>query len=95
MTAQADLIPTCPRTGATFREGDTITSFRGERMVLRGWYGRPAPSTGRVVTDRGEFYPGAFDLELRPAPPTMGERLMPGCTCGAAARGAFDRCVCD
>lgn len=26
---------------------------------------------------------------------TMGERLMPGCTCGAAASGDFQRCTCD
>lgn len=28
-------------------------------------------------------------------PATLGERLMPGCTCGAAAAGNFDRCTCD
>lgn len=28
-------------------------------------------------------------------PVTMGERLMPGCTCGAAANGDFERCRCD
>lgn len=27
--------------------------------------------------------------------PTLGERLFPGCECGAAARGEFDRCTCD
>jgi len=26
---------------------------------------------------------------------TLGNRLMPGCTCGAASIGAFDRCWCD
>lgn len=30
-----------------------------------------------------------------PAPVTLGARLMPGCTCGAAARGDFERCTCD
>lgn len=30
------------------------------------------------------------------APPaTLGERLMPGCECGAARRGDFERCTCD
>jgi hypothetical protein len=30
------------------------------------------------------------------APPaTLGERLMPGCTCGAAESGDFQRCRCD
>ncbi|WRQ05385.1 hypothetical protein [Xanthomonas phage AhaSv] len=29
------------------------------------------------------------------APVTLGQRLMPGCTCGAAERGAFDSCRCD
>lgn len=28
-------------------------------------------------------------------PATMGERLMPGCECGAASRGDFQRCRCD
>jgi hypothetical protein len=38
----------------------------------------------------------ASQKAAQPAPPaTMGERLMPGCTCGAAAEGNFDRCRCD
>lgn len=32
--------------------------------------------------------------ELKPKP-TAGERLMPGCTCGAASSGDFQRCRCD
>lgn len=33
---------------------------------------------------------------VQPLPPvTLGERLMPGCRCGAAATGSFDRCRCD
>lgn len=27
--------------------------------------------------------------------PTLGNRLMPGCECGAAEAGNFDRCRCD
>lgn len=29
------------------------------------------------------------------APVTLGNRLMPGCTCGAAESGDFERCRCD
>lgn len=35
---------------------------------------------------------------VTPAPdrtPTAGERLMPGCTCGAARNGTFQSCRCD
>ena len=32
---------------------------------------------------------------FNPEPVTLGERLAPGCTCGAAAAGNFDRCRCD
>lgn len=35
------------------------------------------------------------DVATTAAPVTLGQRLMPGCTCGAAARGAFDSCRCD
>jgi hypothetical protein len=40
---------------------------------------------------------GDFNM-VRPVqnvPVTYGERLMPGCECGAARRGDFDRCRCD
>lgn len=37
--------------------GDKIKDFRGDEHVVQDWYSRPPPSTGRVVTDRGEFYP--------------------------------------
>lgn len=33
--------------------------------------------------------------EREDGPATMGERLMPGCRCGAASRGDFERCRCD
>lgn len=39
----------------------------------------------------------AFAVEADPGREavTAGERLMPGCTCGAARRGDFERCRCD
>lgn len=35
-----------------------------------------------------------FNAE-RAAPTTLGNRLMPGCECGAAEAGDFERCRCD
>lgn len=35
------------------------------------------------------------DVAPHKAPATAGERLMPGCECGAAARGEFQSCTCD
>lgn len=37
----------------------------------------------------------APEPEREDVPATMGERLMPGCRCGAASRGDFERCRCD
>lgn len=37
----------------------------------------------------------APEPEWKDGPATMGERLMPGCRCGAASRGDFERCRCD
>lgn len=40
--------------------GDKMLDFRGEVHIVQDWYSKPAPSTGRVVTDRGEFYPNVI-----------------------------------
>lgn len=44
--------------------GQEVTSFRGEVETVRA-ISRPRHpgSTGRVLTDRGEFYPGVYNLK--------------------------------
>jgi len=56
---------------------------------------------GSMVTFTGDGLPveyvGGVDAEpapVDPEPVTMGERLAPGCDCGAAAIGDFDGCTC-
>ena len=44
--------------------GDKVKDFRGEQHVVKDWYALPPPSTGRVVTDRGEFYPHVIGCYL-------------------------------
>lgn len=48
----------------------------------------PVPSKGRLAAALAR-------VQGETATVTAGERLMPGCECGAAARGDFQRCRCD
>ena len=50
--------------------GASYTDFRGERHTLEGSRPPHKPgSTGRVYTDRGEFYPSVIDLTFVEADP--------------------------
>lgn len=65
------------KTGRLVSRGDTITDFRGERLLFVACYAKPAPSTGRVVVAdldgkyEREYYPGVFDLEILDSEPTL------------------------
>lgn len=51
-------------TKAPITVGQEVRCFRGEKDTVLG--GQPPlkpSSTGRVWTDRGEFFPAVFDLE--------------------------------
>ena len=52
------------RTGREVQAGDTMPDFRGEPHIVRDWYARPAPSTGRVTTDKGSFYPSVIGCHI-------------------------------
>lgn len=46
--------------------GTTYADFRGARHVLKGHLAPHKPgSTGRVYTDRGEFFPSVIGLRFR------------------------------
>lgn len=51
-------------TGRMVQQGDKLPDFRGEMHTVLDWYAKPAPSTGRVETDKGSFYPGVIGCEL-------------------------------
>lgn len=38
--------------------------FRGDPVTVTDFYMKPAPSSGRIVTDQGEFYPSVCDLKI-------------------------------
>lgn len=60
--------------GWEIQRGDTIRSHHGEEYIFDHCYGKPPPSTGRVVVrpkDEAsnytlEFYPGVFNLRVVP-----------------------------
>lgn len=54
-----------PNKGCFCQDGDALTDFRGDKAIFRGEHRPPegSHSTGRVITDAGEFYPHVFDLE--------------------------------
>jgi ribosomal protein L21E len=50
--------------GKEVKPGDTVVSFRGDVEVMKAATPpRHSGSTGRVLTDRGEFYPGVYNLK--------------------------------
>lgn len=51
-------------TGRMVQVGDRLPDFRGDLHTVQDWYARPAPSTGRVVTDLGEYYPSVINCYL-------------------------------
>jgi hypothetical protein len=56
--------------GTTATIGASYTDFRGERHTLEGSRPPHKPdSTGRVYTDRGEFYPSVIGLAFVEAAP--------------------------
>lgn len=56
--------------GADATIGATYTDFRGEPHALEGSEPPHKPSsTGRVYTDRGEFYPSVIGLKFIEADP--------------------------
>lgn len=58
------------KTNLEIKEGDVVTTFRGERYILVSFYGKPAPSTGRVVLREGkggphvEYYPNVINARI-------------------------------
>ena len=52
--------------GKLVKVGDKLTSFRGETDIVIEGIGQPPhkpSSTGKVWTDRGNFYPSVFKCE--------------------------------
>jgi hypothetical protein len=66
------------------RSGDSVDRIARELDALE-------MKAARVADLLAQF----ADVAATAAPVTLGQRLMPGCTCGAAERGAFDSCRCD
>jgi hypothetical protein len=50
--------------------GSEVTDFRGDKWILKGWYEKPFPSTGRVQVTKNEdgwtqeFYPSVINASI-------------------------------
>ena len=49
--------------------GDEVTDFRGEKWILKGWYEKPFPSTGRVILEDStgwehSYYPSVVNAAI-------------------------------
>lgn len=54
-------------TGKIINPGDTIKNFRGEDHVVESITPDPRPGkSGRINTNKGSFYPGVFNAEIKP-----------------------------
>lgn len=52
-------------TGRAHNEGETLISFRGEMYTFRGVSkDSGGHSEGKILTDKGEYYPSVFDAKL-------------------------------
>lgn len=52
-------------TGKEVKEGDTVTSFRGEKETFKYVTRGPLPGkSAKVLTDQGEFYANVFGLKV-------------------------------
>jgi len=75
------------RTGATVTPGDTVIDFRGGTDTYRGVSRLPQPGkSGKVITDRGEYYEKVFSLEIHRDPETARVRSLE-CRASAADTG--------
>lgn len=94
-TPQRALVaPLCEACAAV---AELIEAAAEMNRLAKGPAGGVSQAEKRAIVDRmdaalagarGEADGGAESV-------TLGERLMPGCSCGAAARGDFNRCRCD